>query len=137
MWAKLKSNGFAQAASLGVLMVIPKCSLCLFTVTSAITVCGVAPVVPPTWEYLLIGFFGLLQLGLVMYEIRKGFYMLSIVLSITGVLSLAGFLLLNLSTWSYYVGVGLLLLSWFTLRWYAVRNKRDCCADTKKMVLPA
>ena len=36
------------------LIILPKCSLCLFAISSSITFCGVQNATTPLWEYLVI-----------------------------------------------------------------------------------
>lgn len=43
-----------QFLSFGVLLILPKCSLCLFALSSSIAICGLEPRQTPFWEYLLI-----------------------------------------------------------------------------------
>lgn len=49
----IKSNRW-RLLSYGILLILPKCSLCLFALTSSIVICGLENPAVPEWEYLLL-----------------------------------------------------------------------------------
>ena len=109
-------TSLTQGSSMALMLIIPKCSLCLFTVTNTIAVCGIAPMIPPTWEYLLIGFFALFQLSITGYEMRKNRRFWPVVVSTVGLGALSAFLFFEQPATFYYAGVLLISLGWVIAR---------------------
>ena len=98
------------------LLIIPKCSLCLFTITNAITVCGIKPMITPIWEFLLVGLFVLVQLAITLYEMRYNFRLMPMVISALGLAAFVAFLFFDQPVSYYYSGVLLLSIGWIAAR---------------------
>ncbi len=121
---------------MALLLIIPKCSLCLFTVANAIAVCGLKPVITPLWEYLLVGFFALIQLSITLYEMRRNWKVLPLLISAIGLGAFSAFLFFGQPATYYYVGVLLISLGWVTARIYNLLERKDHCAtDIDNMTL--
>lgn len=115
----------SQLSSLVALIIIPKCSLCIFTLGSAVTICGISPEIPPDWEYALIGgvllFATVVQHRLMMMQFVKNVA----VLSTGGIFLMFVFLFVDQSPWIYYLGLALFIVG---IVLYLIRNVRGYCS---------
>ena len=114
---------------MALLLIIPKCSLCLFTVTNTIAVCGITPMVTPLWEYLLVGFFALFQLSITLYEMRRNLKIVPLLVSAAGLVALSAFLFFDRSATWYYSGVLLISLGWIVARIQKVLAGKQHCEE--------
>lgn len=90
------------------LIIVPKCSLCLFAVGAAITVCGVEPEAPSSWEYLLVGTLTFLTGSLLFLRVKGRFKLFLRVVLLSGIGIIGSFMMYGLDALFYYVGVGLI-----------------------------
>lgn len=99
--------------NLAILLLLPKCSLCLFTLSSAIAVCGLEMNQPPIWEYLVVCSFSLIPLLTLRCRCwKKG--MPRVILILCGIGSIQLFAFFDSAgPYVYYMGVILLTLSAF------------------------
>ena len=109
-------TSLTQGSSMTLLLIIPKCSLCLFTITNAITVCGIKPMITPIWEFLLVGLFVLIQLAITLFEMRNNFRLIPMIISALGLAAFVAFLFFNQPASYYYMGVLLLAIGWIAAR---------------------
>lgn len=123
-------SSFTQGSSLLLLLLIPKCSLCLFTVVNTIAVCGLKPVVTPLWENLLVGSFALFQLSITLYEMRRNLRMLPLLISAIGLGAFAGFLFMEQPATYYYAGVLFISLGWVVMRIQKSMACKDECTQS-------
>lgn len=122
-------TSLTQGSSMALLLIIPKCSLCLFTVTNTIAVCGITPMITPLWEYLLVGFFALFQLSITLYEMRKNLKVVPLLISALGLAALSAFLFFKQPDTYYYAGVLLLSSGWIVARIQRVLAGKSHCAE--------
>ncbi|WP_147302937.1 hypothetical protein [Marinoscillum furvescens] len=102
-------QGYRSVVSVLALVLLPKCSLCVFAIGSAISVCGLDRATTPTWEYALILALCLLPLWQLRRDCAGKIHLMAIALCVLG----TGVILLSFSgnTFSatgYYVGISLL-----------------------------
>lgn len=119
----------SQVFSLLALILLPKCSLCLFAAGTIITVCAGVPQIPPAWEYWLIGSTTLLAVAVQVYKIRARFLSLALVFTLSGSLAIFVFLWLKLSPAVYYIGVAMILASSaiFAFNKFGNKDSSKCC----------
>lgn len=108
-----KSMSLTQYLSVGFLLLAPKCSLCIFALSTAIVVCGLDPQ-PESWEYGLIGSLSIFP-GLVLaWKMRNNFKLIPNLFSISGMMVIFSFLMYELNPTIYYLGIILILLGIIT-----------------------
>jgi hypothetical protein len=109
---KIQVRLFEYLSFIG-LLILPKCSLCLFAISSTITICGVKSIETPIWEYgmiLLAGLFPLTQL-FCGCSIRNKIP--QFLLMMTGSLIVILYAFLSaMQLWQYYAGIVLLALGY-------------------------
>lgn len=111
---------FGQWLSVGALLLLPKCSLCLFALGSAITLCGLPTPTTPLWEYGLMGSLSLAPLTLLACGCAKHRKSMAGLWLILGALSILLFLILDTHRTLYYLGTALLSIG---ILWQNLRNR--------------
>ncbi len=108
------------------LIVIPKCSLCWFAVSTTIAICGAVPETASFWEYLLIGGIASTTAVFLYFKMKGKFKLLLRIVLLSGLGLIGSFLIFGLGTVFYFVGVGLIsIISFYAFFFEVVKSK--CC----------
>ncbi|MGB3464176.1 MAG: hypothetical protein WBA74_02865 [Cyclobacteriaceae bacterium] len=110
------------------MLILPKCSLCLFAVTGAITVCGIKADVPALWEYVAVFALSVGMVVICLIRLRGKYNYLFKGMLLTGLLSVAIFLISGTPVIVYYAGIGLISFVSIVTFGREFREGR-CCAE--------
>lgn len=123
---------WSQGTGLGVLFILPKCSLCVFTVSSSIAVCGIDTAENPIWEYLLTGGLSVLPLIVLSNKASGITTMVTVISALLGLFVVLGFLIFSWSQIFYYLGVSLLVVVWVGRKFQSMQHCKDPCGEPLK-----